>query len=83
MSQEWIEAHVGLEGDGFKIGGVAPWMHQWKRVPDGPVQLPHPSHRSELHPFWIYEITTGAKTIKFAATELSAGVWGFYVPTSV
>jgi len=80
MTLGWIETHVGIEGDRFQINGVAPWKHEWRRVAEEPIELPHPSHRTEAHPFWIYEIATGTKTIRFAATELSRSVWGFYVP---
>jgi hypothetical protein len=29
---------------------------------------------------WLYEIDNAGKKIVFAAGELSANVWGFYVP---
>jgi hypothetical protein len=28
----------------------------------------------------VYQIKTGGRDIRFAAGELSANVWGFYVP---
>ncbi len=80
MMLNWTAAHVGIEGDGFQINSVAPWRHPWLQVPEDPIELPHPSHPSETHTFRIFEITAGVKTIRFAAAELSASVWGFYVP---
>ena len=80
MKAGWKEVHVGVEGDHVRINGVPVWKLEWRRTDDQPVQLPHPAHRSELHPFWIYEAAQGSKTVRFAATELSPSVWGFYVP---
>jgi hypothetical protein len=72
--------HIGFEGDAVKIGGLRVWGTKWRRVQNDPINLPHPAHKHEMHPFWIYEIGTEEKPIRFAATELSAGVWGFYAP---
>jgi hypothetical protein len=82
MSLGWQEAHIGVEGDAVNLNGVKLWKHKWVRTHDTPIELPHPAHRSEMHPFWIYEATDGMKTVRFAATELSPSVWGFYVPAA-
>ena len=76
----WKDVHVGVEGDGVKVGGLKVWGAEWRRVQEEPIQLDHPSHTSEKHPFWIYEIGPETQPVRFAATELSPSVWGFYVP---
>lgn len=40
--------------------------------------LPHPAHLDQLHFFTVYAVDDGARATRFAATELSNGVWGFY-----
>ena len=32
------------------------------------------------HEFYVYEIVEGARRIRFAASEFSANLWGFYLP---
>ena len=77
---DWQYAHVGTEGDDARIGGVAIWSAEWKRAADAPVMLPHPSHISQRHRYWIYEAAASGKHVRFAAGELSPNVWGFYIP---
>jgi hypothetical protein len=49
-------------------------------VQDEPVELPHPAYPNQRHRMSVYEIESGGRRIRFAAGELSANVWGFYVP---
>jgi hypothetical protein len=76
----WRDVHVGFEGDGVKINGVAIWRHEWRRTGEDSLELPHPSHRHQRHSFNIYEVGSIDDPVRFAAGELSNGVWGFYVP---
>jgi len=76
----WQEVHVGMSGDDLHLCGLKVWGARWRRVQEEPVELPHPAHPSEIQPFWIYEIGSAEKPVRFAATELSPSVWGFYVP---
>lgn len=75
----WTDVHVGLEGDGLRIGGLAVWQEKWKPVGED-LDLPHPAHPLQTHRYRVYEIGD-APCIRFAAGELSNGVWGFYVPS--
>lgn len=77
----WKSIHVGLEGTPLSINGINPWLHvvNWQRVSQGHIVVPHPSYPSQRHRASVYEVTIPGKTICFAATELSNGVWGFYV----
>lgn len=78
----WEPVHIGLEGAAFSIGGINPWLcvSSWRLAQQEHIVVPHPSYRSERHRAWIYEVTSNGKTTRFAAAELSNGVWGFYVP---
>lgn len=76
----WKEIGVVAEGERIDIGGVNPWNHKWKETGQTPIQLPHPSYASQMHTMRVYEIETAGRAILFAAGELSANVWGFYVP---
>ncbi len=75
----WRDVHVGFEGDGLKIAGLAVWKNKWRPVAGWSVHLPHPAHPEQIHPFHVYEIGD-QEPVRFAVCELSAGVYGFYVP---
>ena len=76
----WRCVHVGIEGDGLKLGGLEVWKHNWRSTGEPHLNLPHPSYRNQTHRFHIYEIEDAGYSVHFAASELSNGVWGFYVP---
>lgn len=77
---DWRVAHIGFEEDGAKIGGIEVWKETWRRVESAPVVLPHPAYPNQRHWYDIYEIGDVKTPVRFAVSELSAGVWGFYVP---
>ncbi len=77
---DWREAHVGPEGDDVTIDGVEVWRWGWRATGEDAVRLPHPSHRDQRHVFQVYEAGPPGGPVRFAAGELSNGVWGFYVP---
>ncbi len=76
----WRDVHVGFEGDSLKIGGIEIWKQSWRPVSGLSVELPHPAHPAQRHRFDLYEAGIEARPVRFAAGELSNGVWGFYVP---
>ncbi len=71
-------AHVGFDHDDLVLDGLAVWSLTW-RGEEGPRVMPRPSGppRCEQHAFTVYNADDGART-RFAAAELSNGVWGFY-----
>jgi hypothetical protein len=80
----WHAAHVGFAGDGLLLDGIDIWAATWRAEPVPPVMLPHPAHLHEIHRFTVHAVDDGARAARFAAAELSNGVWGFYrwiVPT--
>jgi len=73
----WQAAHVGFENDDLEIDGLPIWSLPWRPEP-GVVTLAHPAHPGQLHRFDIYSVDDGMRATRFAAAELSNGVWGFY-----
>jgi len=76
----WRAIGVVIEEQPIRIHGLNVWDFAWTRLPDPPVELFHPSYPSQLHVMDVYEITANGNRVRFAAGELSANVWGFYVP---
>ena len=79
----WTPIHVGFEGAELSIGGINPWRHAnaWRRVRQEDIVVPHPSYPHQRHRASVYELAWNGTTTRFAVTELSNGVYGFYVPT--
>jgi hypothetical protein len=78
--RDWKAVGVVVEGDPIAVGGVNPWQFTWHQVQDDAVELPHPAYPNQHHRMWVYEIESCGRRIRFAAGELSANFWGFYVP---
>lgn len=76
---DWEMAHIGFSGDGLRIGGRNVWAEAWTHVDTAPLQLPHPAHTGDLHRFTVQTIGEGPTAARFAVSELSNGVYGFYV----
>ena len=77
----WRFVHIGFDSDDLKIGGVEVWKSNWRDTQKW-VWLPHPSYPAQKHRYDLYEIGDLTAPIRFVASELSNGVWGFYVPQS-
>lgn len=80
MTTAWKFAHIGFEGDDCTLGGLKVWEHEWRAVPGQPVELQHPAHPGQWHDFHVSEIGDPDSPVTFAVCELSAMVYGFYVP---
>ncbi len=76
----WRNVGIVIDDQPIRVDGLNPWQHEWKTTDQPDIELPHPSYPNQLHRMSIYEITNGTKTVVFAAGELSANVWGFFVP---
>jgi hypothetical protein len=70
---------VGFEGSDVTVGGVNPWSYKWQSTGDS-IEVPHPSYPSQRHALGIWTIDTDHGPTRFAAGELSNGVWCFYEP---
>jgi hypothetical protein len=75
----WRPLTVGLLTDSITIGGLAVWAEQWRPTGER-LSLPHPAYPEQMHDYSVYEIGPASSAVRFAAGELSNGVWGFYVP---
>jgi hypothetical protein len=75
----WQGAHVSVEGDSLKIGGVEIWRHKWRTTGEH-LNHPYPSYRNQIHLYEICEVPDVGRSIRFAVCKLSNGVYGFYVP---
>jgi hypothetical protein len=74
----WQAAHVGFDRDGLVLDGLPVWSLPWRKESGGPIMLAHPAHPTQQHAFSTYAIDDGGRATRFAAAELSNGVWGFY-----
>ena len=77
----WRVVHIGFENDDLQIQGLDVWRWTWRGVDVDRVELQHPAYPNQIHGYDVYEIGDAEKPVRFAAGELSNGVWGFYVPT--
>jgi hypothetical protein len=74
----WQTAHIGLDHDDLVLDGLPIWSLPWRQETAEPVTLAHPAHPEQRHAFTIYTVDDGSRATRFAAAELSSGVWGFY-----
>ena len=75
----WRTVGTALSDEPIDVGGENPWLHEWRRLDEPDVDLPHPQYPQQLHSMQIYDMDVHGRRIRFAAGELSNGVWGFYV----
>ncbi len=80
FDQGWTQAHVGFERDDFELQGLKVWFESWRRVESASLILWHPAYPQQRHAMEVYEIGDPASPVRFAAGELSNGVWGFFTP---
>ena len=78
----WRSVHIGFAHDGLKIGDVDVWTYEWRAVAGSLLRLAHPAYPRQIHTYRLFEAGDEGKSTRFAASELSNGVWGFYVATS-
>lgn len=71
---EWLLIGKGVVPDGapISVGGLNPWQHEWKRVDEAAIIVAHPQHPKQRHTMWIYEMSDGEISVRFAAGEFSA-----------
>ena len=78
ISKDWEFVKVVTDGEPFFIKGIGIWEHQWKGTGQSIYILDPVYHKPYTLP--ICEISVDGKTITFATTEFSNGVWGVYIP---
>ena len=75
----WRAHQIALLTDDLTISGAHVWNEQWRATGER-LKLPHPAYPEQIHDFHVYEIGRASPPVRFAAGELSNGVWGFYLP---
>jgi hypothetical protein len=75
----WHRTHVGPERDHGNVGGLPVWKHEWRRL-GIVVRLPEDVSPSAQDDFYVYEIggIGWPVQVRFAAAEISCGVWAFW-----
>jgi hypothetical protein len=68
----------GSEGEPFEIAGTNPWGHEWHRLP-GPAWVVDAACGTE-HALEMYYILAPDGLVRFAAGEVSEGVYAFPEP---
>ena len=76
----WRLAAVVAEGEGVLIQGQSPWQRSWVKTSEQRITSAHPTDPLRLHEAEVYDLDS-PRSIRFAAGEVSSGVWAFYVPT--
>ena len=74
----WRAVDVVSKGSPVRVRGRDVWGMTWRDTGER-VPLPHPSHPTELHLFSVFKAGPWWASVRFAAAELSADLWGFYV----
>jgi hypothetical protein len=74
---EWKFVGHCFDGDRFEIDGVNVWSCGW-RATGAKADITDPLYGAKYQ-FPIYEAGTPPKVIRFAASEFSNTVWGFYI----
>lgn len=76
----WGFVGASFDGQEFMLDGVNVWNHKWTHDIPQKAEVIDP-HYGQKFQFTIWEIKTEGRTIRFAAGEFSACVWGFYKET--
>ena len=71
---------VFVEGDPVVLDGVNIWDVHWTPVGSSSLMVRHPAHPQQVHSVQRYEMAGATRVVTFAAGELSANVWGVFVP---
>ena len=80
MTPGWRMIAIGFEGGPAVIDGIDVWKHKWRSTREH-VTLPHPAYPEQMHDYTVWEVSPLLhRKVRFAATELSGGVYGFYAP---
>lgn len=78
----WRLVYIGAEDVVASLGGVDPWKRKWRSVSPTSIVVAHPSFQAQRHDFRVYEMNGSTGPVRFAAGEVSNGVWGIFVPES-
>lgn len=79
MSVTWKFHGSCPDGEKFEIEGLNVWAHEWRRENEEPKAEVSDPFYHQTFSFSVYHIETGGRRVRFAASEFSNCMWGFYV----
>jgi len=77
VSLGWRPVGMCGEGDAFDLVGINPWDHEWVSQRER-IVVAHPSYPSQRHDVDVWVIHAPDRIVRFAAGEMSNGVWAFF-----
>lgn len=78
--KDWVFFTAVAEGDPIVICGLNVWDYKWIREGEKRIVITCPRYPDEIREPGIYTISNEKKTVRFAASEWTANVYGFCVP---
>lgn len=76
----WHLVGMCAEGDDFDLAGINPWMYEWSPE-SARIVVAHPYYPAQRHDVYVWSISTPEGSVRFAAGEMSAGAWAFFLST--
>lgn len=67
------------EGDDFDLVSLNPWHYEWVSQADR-IVVRHPFYPSQRHDVDVWVLNAPDRAVRFAAGEMSAGAWAFFLP---
>lgn len=77
MKSKWKHIKTVIDSEPFEINGMNIWDYEWSSTNDS-IQVKDPLY-GQVYIFKVYEISSKANRVKFAAGEFSNCVWGIYI----
>lgn len=72
---------IGMCSDGadFDLDGVNPWAFKWESQSER-ITVAHPTYPAQRHTVDVWIIRAPDRVVRFAAGEMSASAWAFFLP---
>lgn len=75
----WRSVGMCAEGDVVDLGGLNPWEFKWDSESDR-IVVAHPYYPQQRHDVYVWSVRGPDGPVRFAAGEMSAGAWAFFLP---
>lgn len=79
--KEWEFFTSAAEGYPVVICGLNVWDYEWRCENAQRIVITDPLYPDETKDLTIYSMCNGKKTVRFAASEFTASVYGFCIPS--
>ena len=77
MVKNWAFLRALADGEPYLLNGIDFWKNDWKDTGER-ITVRDPHYGQEFR-FYVYTITDGQRTERFAAGEFSNCIWGIYI----